>query len=197
MKSRGLRWLRCSIIAVTWSPIVAGISIEAHPDFRCAVTMNQDESTFEIPDYILSRLQPTLGLSFPIAKTNWRSCNITCLFVGEEMLNMTVEFLQQSHELKLDFSTRDGIQSVAVRDEAHVARVGTSSGDRPSLEGGAHPMPRRRSRGSQPTGSATRANLSEDRRCRLALATSFSQPTIHCILIGTTMTISMTSRFDL
>ena len=34
--------------------IVAGISIEAHPDFRCAVTMNQDESTFEIPDYILS-----------------------------------------------------------------------------------------------------------------------------------------------
>ena len=45
--------------------IVAGISVKAHPDFRCAVTMNQDESTFEIPDYILSRLQPTLSLSFP------------------------------------------------------------------------------------------------------------------------------------
>ena len=45
--------------------IVAGISIAAHPDFRCAITMNQDESTFEIPDYILSRLQPTLQLSFP------------------------------------------------------------------------------------------------------------------------------------
>ena len=40
--------------------IVAGISIKAHKDFRCSVTMNQDESTFEIPDYILSRLQPTL-----------------------------------------------------------------------------------------------------------------------------------------
>ena len=29
--------------------VVAGITIEAHPDFRCAVTMNQDDSTFEIP----------------------------------------------------------------------------------------------------------------------------------------------------
>src|SRR5262245_1269168 len=45
--------------------IVAGITIAAHHDFRCAVTMNQDESTYEIPDYILSRLQPTLTLSFP------------------------------------------------------------------------------------------------------------------------------------
>ena len=34
--------------------IVAGITIHAHADFRCAVTMNDDESTFEIPDYILS-----------------------------------------------------------------------------------------------------------------------------------------------
>ena len=27
--------------------------------------MDEDESTFEIPDYILSRLQPTLEVSFP------------------------------------------------------------------------------------------------------------------------------------
>ena len=45
--------------------IVAGISIAAHPDFRCCVTMNEDESTYEVPDYILSRLQPTLTLGFP------------------------------------------------------------------------------------------------------------------------------------
>ena len=30
-------------------------------------------------------------------------------FAMEEMLNLTVEFLQEAHELKLDFSTRDGI----------------------------------------------------------------------------------------
>src|SRR5204862_7356745 len=45
--------------------VVAGITVRAHPNFRCAVTMNQDDSTYEIPDYILSRLQPTLQLGFP------------------------------------------------------------------------------------------------------------------------------------
>ena len=45
--------------------IVAGIAIKAHRDFRCAVTMNQDESTYEVPDYIMSRLQPTLTVGFP------------------------------------------------------------------------------------------------------------------------------------
>src|SRR5215213_8180992 len=45
--------------------IVAGITIQAHANFRCVVTMNQDDSTYEIPDYILSRLQPTLTLGYP------------------------------------------------------------------------------------------------------------------------------------
>ncbi|MFN8857654.1 MAG: AAA family ATPase, partial [Planctomycetaceae bacterium] len=45
--------------------IVAGITVPAHPDFRCAVTMNEDESTFEVPDYIQSRLQPTLTVGYP------------------------------------------------------------------------------------------------------------------------------------
>ena len=45
--------------------VVAGITIPAHADFRVCVTMNEDESTYEVPDYILSRLQPTLTLGFP------------------------------------------------------------------------------------------------------------------------------------
>src|SRR5204862_4928878 len=45
--------------------IVAGITVHAHANFRSAVTMNEDESTYEIPDYILSRLQPTLTLTHP------------------------------------------------------------------------------------------------------------------------------------
>ena len=89
--------------------IVAGISIEAHPDFRCAVTMNQDESTFEIPDYILSRLQPTLALKFPNREDEKAILQYHLPFVEDDMLSMTVEFLQQAHELKLDFSTRDSI----------------------------------------------------------------------------------------
>ncbi len=89
--------------------IVAGITIHAHREFRAAVTMNQDESTFEIPDYILSRLQPTLPVGFPNRQDEMAILQYHLPFAESEMLAMTVEFLQQSHRLKLDFSPRDGI----------------------------------------------------------------------------------------
>src|SRR6478672_4966429 len=89
--------------------IVAGITISADADFRCAVTMNQDESTYEVPDYILSRLQPTLTLGFPNRQDEMAILQYHLPFAAEEMLAMTVEFLQHAHELKLDFSPRDGI----------------------------------------------------------------------------------------
>ncbi len=89
--------------------IVAGITVKAHRDFRCAVTMNQDESTYEIPDYILSRLQPTLQLGFPNKRDEMAILQYHLPFAEADMLAMTVEFLQESHGLKLDFSPRDGI----------------------------------------------------------------------------------------
>jgi MoxR-like ATPase len=89
--------------------IVAGVTIHAHPDFRCAVTMNEDESTFEIPDYILSRLQPTLGLGHPNRDDEMAILKYHLPFADDQMLNLTVDFLQESHSLNLDFSTRDGI----------------------------------------------------------------------------------------
>ena len=89
--------------------IVAGITIPADREFRAAVTMNQDESTFEIPDYILSRLQPTLEVGFPNKQDEMSILQYHLPFAEPEMLAMTVEFLQQSHQLKLDFSPRDGI----------------------------------------------------------------------------------------
>ncbi len=89
--------------------IVAGITIPAHSEFRCAVTMNEDESTYEIPDYILGRLQPTLTLLHPNREDEMAILQYHLPFADEEMLNLTVEFLQEAHELKLDFSTRDGM----------------------------------------------------------------------------------------
>lgn len=89
--------------------IVAGITIRAHSDFRCAVTMNQDDSTYEIPDYILSRLQPTLGLEFPARQDELAILQYHLPFAETEMLALTVDFLQRSHGLNLDFSPRDGI----------------------------------------------------------------------------------------
>jgi MoxR-like ATPase len=89
--------------------IVAGITIPAHRDFRCCVTMNQDDSTYEIPDYILSRLQPTLQIGFPNRQDELAILQYHLPFAEAQMLAITVEFLQHAHELKLDFSPRDGI----------------------------------------------------------------------------------------
>jgi MoxR-like ATPase len=89
--------------------VVAGVTIPAHPDFRCCVTMNEDESTYEIPDYILSRLQPTLTLSFPGRDDEMAILQYHLPFAAPELLAVTVDFLQKAHELRLDFSPRDGI----------------------------------------------------------------------------------------
>ena len=89
--------------------IIAGIQIHAHKEFRACVTMNNDESTFEIPDYILSRLQPTLHMNMPSYEDEIEILRYHLPFSEEELLKMTVEFLQKSHQLDLEFSPRDGI----------------------------------------------------------------------------------------
>jgi len=89
--------------------IVAGITVQAHPNFRAAVTMNQDDSTYEIPDYILSRLQPTLLVGFPNRKDELAILQYHLPFAEAEVLALTVDFLQSAHQMKLDFSARDGI----------------------------------------------------------------------------------------
>ena len=89
--------------------IVAGLLVKAHPDFRCCVTMNEDASTYEVPDYILSRLQPTLAVGFPRREDELAILRYHVPFAPAEMLAVTVDFLQESHQLSLDFSVRDGI----------------------------------------------------------------------------------------
>lgn len=89
--------------------IVAGILIQAHENFRCCVTMNEDASTYEVPDYILSRLQPTLGMGFPTRDDELAILRYHLPFAPAEMLALTVEFLQEAHQLSLDYSVRDGI----------------------------------------------------------------------------------------
>ena len=89
--------------------IIAGLRIQAHTEFRACITMNHDESTFEIPDYILSRLQPTLTLNMPNAEDEMAILKYHLPFAEAELLEMTVNFLQRSHQLDLDFSPRDGL----------------------------------------------------------------------------------------
>ncbi len=92
--------------------IIAGIRVHAHKEFRTCVTMNHDESTYEIPDYILSRLQPTLAVSMPNAVDEIAILKYHLPFAETELLEMTVNFLQKSHQLDLDFSPRDGLHII-------------------------------------------------------------------------------------
>ena len=89
--------------------IVAGIKIKAHPDFRLCTTMNDDASTFELPDYIHSRLQPQIFIDFPEREDELLILKANLPFADEEILDYVVNFLQASHESDERYSVRDGI----------------------------------------------------------------------------------------
>jgi MoxR-like ATPase len=89
--------------------IVAGIKIKAHPDFRLCTTMNDDASTFELPDYIHSRLQPRIFIDFPDREEELIILKANLPFADEELLEYVVSFLQASHEANERYSVRDGI----------------------------------------------------------------------------------------
>ena len=89
--------------------IVAGIKIKADPDFRFCATMNEDASTFEIPEYIQSRIQPQIFVDFPEAEEEYRILKDNLPFSGEEVLQYVVDFLQRAHRHGERYTVRDGI----------------------------------------------------------------------------------------
>lgn len=89
--------------------IVAGIKIHAHPDFRMAVTMNDDASTFELPEYIHSRLQPQIFVDFPDRDDELAILKENLPFADDEILDYVVNFLQSAHAADERYSARDGI----------------------------------------------------------------------------------------
>ncbi|MGZ3632731.1 MAG: AAA family ATPase [Parachlamydiaceae bacterium] len=89
--------------------IVAGLKISAHPQFRICVTMNDDASTYEIPEYIHSRLQPQIYLDFPEADEERRILRENLPFIDEEILQYVVTFLQRAHGNNENYTIRDGI----------------------------------------------------------------------------------------
>jgi len=92
--------------------VAAGITVTAHAEFRAAVTMNEDSSTFEIPDYIMSRLQPGIRIPFPNREDELKILTYSLPFSGEQILNMCVNYLQAAHRLDLPYSVRDGINII-------------------------------------------------------------------------------------
>ncbi len=89
--------------------IAAGIKIKAHSDFRICTTMNDDASTFDLPEYIHSRLQPQIFIDFPDREEERLILSANLPFADDQILDYVVNFLQIAHEAQERYTVRDGI----------------------------------------------------------------------------------------
>lgn len=89
--------------------IVAGIKVKAHPDFRFVTTMNDDASTFDLPEYIHSRLQPQILIDFPERDEELLILRENLPFADEQVLEYVTDFLQRAHHNDERYSARDGV----------------------------------------------------------------------------------------
>ncbi|HYZ85888.1 MAG TPA: MoxR family ATPase [Bryobacteraceae bacterium] len=89
--------------------IVAGIKIKAHPNFRMVATMNDDASTFDLPEYIHSRLQPQIQLDFPEREEEYMILKANLPFGEDKILQYVTDFLQLAHAAEERYTVRDGI----------------------------------------------------------------------------------------
>src|SRR6202049_2150474 len=89
--------------------IVAGIKVKAHPNFRMVTTMNDDASTFELPEYIHSRLQPQILIDFPERDEEFQILKENLPFAEDRILQYVTDFLEQAHAADERYTARDGI----------------------------------------------------------------------------------------
>lgn len=93
----------------TVESIVAGVKIRAHPDFRFVTTMNDDASTFELPEYVQSRLTPTIVVDFPDEDEERAILAGNLPFAPAEVLDWVARFLRNAHAADDSPSVRDGL----------------------------------------------------------------------------------------
>lgn len=89
--------------------LVAGVKIPAHDEFRFVTTMNEDASTYEIPEYIHSRLMPQIYVDFPEEDEERAILRQQLPFAEEDVLRYVLSFLKAAHEADLRYTVRDGI----------------------------------------------------------------------------------------
>jgi MoxR-like ATPase len=92
--------------------VVAGVKIPAHDDFRFVTTMNEDASTYEVPEYIHSRLMPQIYIDFPEEDEERAILRDQVPFADEDVLDYVMAFLKTAHGADLRYSVRDGINVV-------------------------------------------------------------------------------------
>ncbi len=92
--------------------VVAGVTIHADPEFRFVTTMNEDASTYEVPDYIHSRLMPQIYVDFPDEDEELEILSEQVPFANDEVLAYALAFLRAAHDADLRYTVRDGINVV-------------------------------------------------------------------------------------
>jgi MoxR-like ATPase len=92
--------------------VAAGVKIYADPEFRFATTMNEDASTYEVPEYIHSRLMPQIYLDFPEEDEERAILEAQVPFADPEVVGYVLAFLRDAHQADLAHTVRDGINVV-------------------------------------------------------------------------------------
>src|SRR3954452_4144039 len=103
--------------------VVAGVKIRAHANFRLVATMNDDSSTFDLPEYIHSRLQPQITIDFPEREEELAILRENLPFSSDEVLQYVADFLQQAHASDESYTVRDGVNIAR-----YILKLGNESG---------------------------------------------------------------------
>lgn len=92
--------------------VVAGIKIEAHPEFRFVATMNDDPSTYIIPGYIESRLKPVIEVDSPNDEQLLSIVKSNVPYATEKMIKSVINHLIENRDKNYSkpFSIRDAIE---------------------------------------------------------------------------------------
>jgi len=95
--------------------INSGTKIVAHPEFRIVATMNDDASTFTVPEYIESRLKPVLPVEFPSMDVLKEIIVAHMPFVAPEIIQAIIQYLE-------DQKQEGSIISYQIRDAINITR---------------------------------------------------------------------------
>ncbi len=95
--------------------ITAGVKIPADPEFRIIATMNDDASTFNLPEYIESRLKPVIPVPPPSQDELKEIIGHHAPHVSPSLIQAVVEFLNQQKR-------RGGLHEYSIRDAIQITR---------------------------------------------------------------------------
>jgi MoxR-like ATPase len=106
--------------------ITSGTKIPAHPEFRIVATMNDDSSTFNIPEYIESRLKPVIPIEFPSAQELKEIVSHHMPFVTPELISAVIQYLREQ-------KATGSLENYSIRDAIQIARFAQKFPDDPSM----------------------------------------------------------------